>query len=331
MYLGQYLLEKKLVNEKEVLTSVIEQLESSPSTLRVIAELNLVPPTILISLIDSSIKSQKTVSQLLLEKKLISTSDWNKVLEEQARQTKTLSEIILEKNLLNHADCKEAIEASDSLDSTMDESPGANEFEIEATSAEESSQAADDDEEISWAALETLKETGAVPEDELKRLEAKLKKKNSIEKSEIKLVEEIAKESTPELDLFTSEFVSLLNESRVQDLKEKWNQLEGQNINGIDQLFDELHLLTGAAKMAGLQLFTKLFESWEKVVESIKKSNQLDHLMIVEGNFMLDIAWSLRNGLIDFGNESVLLTKLHLKDKYLDSMRKAISIIKKAG
>ncbi|PIP93831.1 MAG: hypothetical protein COW00_04545 [Bdellovibrio sp. CG12_big_fil_rev_8_21_14_0_65_39_13] len=322
MYLGQYLIEKKLVNEKDVLSSVLEQVESSPSVLRIISDLNLVPPAVLIGIVDASIKAQKSVSQILLEKKLISTQDFEKVLSEQARQTRTLSEIIVEKKLLNHEDCQAAIEESQVLDSSSASSESEGDVKTDVSSAEDG-----DDEEISWAALETLKETGAVPEEEIKRLEAKLKKKSEVEQPPA--IEEKSSEMT--LDLFTTEFVTLLNENRVQELKEKLNLLEVDGLDSIDQIFNELHLLTGAAKMAGLQLFAKLFESWEKVIESMKKTQRLDHSLISEGHFMLDLAFSLRNGLIDFGKESVLLNKLQLKEKYLDNMKKAILIVKKAG
>jgi len=326
MYLGQYLVEQKIVSDTDILNSVVEQVESSPSVLRIMSDLNLVPPAVLISIVDSSIKTQKSVSQLLLEKRLISKQDMDKILSEQARQTRSLSEILIDKKLIDHDDCQIAIEASEKLDSSNPEVLEIQENIGVVSSSEESTEDSGDD-EISWAALETLKETGAVPDDEIKRLEAKLKKKSNVEA--VPVVEE--KTSEMSLDLFTTEFVTLLNENRVLDLKEKLNQLGVNGLDAIDQIFDELHLLTGAAKMAGLQLFSKLFESWEKVIESMKRTKQIDNSLIKEGHYMLDLAFSLRNGLIDFGKESVLLNKLQLKEKYLENMKKAILIVKKAG
>ncbi|GAB4022116.1 MAG: hypothetical protein Fur0010_25280 [Bdellovibrio sp.] len=317
MYLGRYVFEKKLVNSEALLESILEQMESSPLLLRILREMGLLPDPVLVEAIDKSISMKKSVTEYLIEQKLISKEDLNKVFLEQAKRTKSLAQILIEKDLLTADECKKAIEESKQV--VEDQSISS---EVAAAPNEKVEVTQDDDEEISWAALETLKETGAVSEDEIKRLEEKLKKKTNLEKNSPSGSIETNED---QIDPALRSFLSLIDE---ESRKELLNIIENKNSSDFLIKFQSI---LGAAKLSNLQILEKLLSTWNKVIQKQSLFNASNQVIWNDLRLILDLLDRVKVGLKEFNREAPVFQSEVIKQNYMILMKKALELGKKVG
>ncbi|GAB4408793.1 MAG: hypothetical protein OHK0056_10230 [Bacteriovoracaceae bacterium] len=317
MYLGRYVFEKKLVNSEALLESILEQMESSPLLLRILREMGLLPDPVLVEAIDKSISMKKSVTEYLIEQKLISKEDLNKVFLEQAKRTKSLAQILIEKDLLTADECKKAIEESQQAAEVLSISS-----EVAAAPNEKVDVAQDDDdEEISWAALETLKETGAVSEDEIKRLEEKLKKTNLENNSSSAPLET----NEDQIDPALRSFLSLIDE---ESRKELLNIIENKNSSDFLIKFQSI---LGAAKLSNLQILEKLLSTWNKVIQKQSLLNASNQVIWNDLRLILDLLDRVKVGLKEFNREAPVFQSEVIKQNYMILMKKALELGKKVG
>lgn len=312
MYLGKYLLENNILKEEEIIDAILSQLESSPLLIRILLDLNLISRPVLINAIDKSIKSKTSVTQYLLDSKIVSREDIDKALAEQSKQTKSLAQIIVERDLISIEDCKKAIENADiSKDKEKQDLTSSSNI----NSQMENDQTTEDDgDEISWAALETLKETGAVSEEEIKKLEEKLKKKSEVN---------VPAQSNQIIDAQLLPFFSFLDESKIKYLHSLIEKADLANLNL------EIKSLLGAVKLSNLKVIEKLVSSWLKAIEkdgsSFLKSIKSD---VTDFIFLLE---EIVNDLRGHSKEAVTFNSVEIKSKYMSSLKKALDLVKKVG
>lgn len=318
MYLGRYVFEKKLVNSEAVLESILEQMESSPLLLRILREMELLPDPVLVEAIDKSMSMKKSVTEYLIEQRLISKEDLSKLFLEQAKRTKSLAQILVEKDLLTADECKKAIE--DSQQAAEDRSISS---EVAAAPSEKIEVVQDDDgEEISWAALETLKETGAVSEEEIKRLEEKLKKKTNLENDSPSAPIE---NNEDQIDPALRSFLSLLDE---EGRKELLNIIENKNSSDFLIKFQSI---LGAAKLSNLQILEKLLSTWNKVIQRQSLLNASNQVIWNDLRLILDLLDRVKEGLKEFNREAPVFQSEVIKQNYMILMKKALELGKKVG
>lgn len=307
MYFGKYLVDEKILKEEELIACVLEQVNSLPSSLESIIELNLCDNNKLVEIIVRSIESNEDI--LTAYGNIVDSAiDIEKILEYQANKSKSLIDIILaktdvQKNILIEAFSKyESIPQGDVTQIQDDK-----ESVIESNKEESS----DEDESlINAAALESLKELqgGDISLEDLGISETKMEvsvepvdSASVVEEEEDVEISAAALESLRELtggenpDLLALEKVTqqLKDEpvtqvsDEIRDYIEIYSEAKNKKLNKIirmideaskgdsdignyfNSLYKELHIIKGAAVLVGAKYSKKLIEIWEIIIDKM--------------------------------------------------------------
>jgi len=166
-FFGKFLIEKNLVNAGEVINALSTQMESQPSTLRILKEKNLLDDSKIVEIIAYTSNTGKSLISALKEKNLLSDEQIIEVASERTKGGMSFAEALLEHSKVEAKQIQDLLAEYESLPKDQSEV----QLDIPPTTVEVSSSSTDGEGEINAAALESLKELGMMDESEIAELE----------------------------------------------------------------------------------------------------------------------------------------------------------------
>jgi hypothetical protein len=259
MYFGEFLLNRKIINEDQLLEALIYQVEHLPSFLRVLKDEKIVTAHEIVHLIQLQLEGNTDLISVLKEHKNIDDIGLGKLYQKQVINRKVLGSVlvelkfveqtIIEKMLHEFLNDKDNLQKPKMAAGKNPENPAAAEVEI------------------SEAALESLRELGLSDEEFISNA------------PEIK-----ATSNEIEPNIFVHEFLNVFNEK----LNNKLNKLvkifeqsinDGSDIsNYFNSLYRDLLILKGAAMLAELIYTVEILNEWCIQIE--KKLTQNDGMLV---------------------------------------------------
>lgn len=167
MFFGEYLVTKRIINNEQLINGIITQLSSLPPFLKVLKESKKLDDSKIADIIFEQARQKSDLISIIKEKSLLSQGEITNLLLTQGSSRTPLGKVLID---LGYTDSK-SIEKNlyDYLNVKDEESsPIAAEEVAEVVSKEESAPSLDND--ISAAALESLKELDGIGQDELDAL-----------------------------------------------------------------------------------------------------------------------------------------------------------------
>lgn len=170
-FFGKFLIEKKIVDPGAVISALSTQMESQPSTLRILKEKKLLDDAKIVEVIAYTSNTGKSLISVLKEKNLLSDDQIIEVAAERTRGGMSFAEALLQHSNVGVSQLQELLKEYESLPKNQTETKleEAAPVSIEVTATESGGDG--DDGGISATALESLKELGMMDESEIAALE----------------------------------------------------------------------------------------------------------------------------------------------------------------
>ncbi len=319
-------MENKILEKKDLLTSVVEQLESMPSLLRITIEENILDEDIIFSLFEKSVLEKTSFYEILKKDSGLTSEDLNELVVRQNEKAKGLINIMIEKSFVDHERAKEILQSFEkwkqSPSSEVSEDSSHLEIDTERESKTEKEKATTDTAPISAAALESLREAGIDPGDMAVASEVE-----ETREEEVEAEAEVADEPSVMLE----EYLSFTNEAFQSELFVTSNRyrLKGkeEDLKSLHEAFTKILSLT---KLNDLELQMKILKPLEDYLSIIMKNN--DELSPEERRFpfeVLSLLWPMRE-LISKGKPEVsILNDSEFKDNYIEILKNLMVTIKR--
>lgn len=304
MYFGEYLVQKKIISDDQLLNVLCFQLESLPSIIRLIWDAGIINSSELLNLIKSQVQSDTDIISILLKENKISRDKMNELELLQVSKKVPLGEAVVKLKFASVSAVNEA------LKEYYD-----NKFHLQNTVSAPSVEKTTIKEEVQMnsAALESLKELGMT-------LDQKAESPNVLHNFSPKQ--------------FVDQYVDLFTEKYKNKIKKLIDilitEVEGSSdiSNYFNSLYRDLHLLKGSIVLAELKSQEEIISIWEYQIERVlTKSNDeirlwcknsLDLLKIT-----LDFLWKSKNKIaIDRTDEGIMND-----DEYCDELNSLIDKI----
>lgn len=179
-FFGKFLIEKNVVNAGEVINALSTQMESQPSTLRILKEKNLLDDSKIVEIIAYTSNTGKSLISALKEKNLLSDEQIIEVASERTKGGMSFAEALLEHSKVDAKQIQDLLAEYESLPKDQAEV----QLDKPAATVEVSSSSTGGEGEINAAALESLKELGMMDESEIAELEKGVSAETPQESSE---------------------------------------------------------------------------------------------------------------------------------------------------
>lgn len=308
MNFGKYLVDNSAVEKEGFIQAVIKQLESRPSTLSAVVELNLLDVDKLLEVIFLSLDSG---NDILSSMKQLGVSDeiLAKIDEFQSVHTKNLIDLLVNEKYAEKSQVLELYEKYQKEDFSNTAT------EVESDIPSDNSASGEGDSLISAAALESLKELQGgdidmsqfeemgIDEVTVERVEPvvevekneevsdtsdveissaaleSLKELGGVSDEELaaltKVTENIAEANESILEPQAQDFITIFDEKKNKKINKILSmikdsaQTDGDIANYFNSLFRELHIVKEAAVLVDAKYSKKLIEIWELIIDKI--------------------------------------------------------------
>lgn len=308
MNFGKYLVDNSAVEKEGFIQAVIKQLESRPSTLSAVVELNLLDVDKLLEVIFLSLDSG---NDILSSMKQLGVSDeiLAKIDEFQSVHTKNLIDLLVNEKYAEKSQVLELYEKYQKEDFSNTVT------EVESDIPSDNSASGEGDSLISAAALESLKELQGgdidmsqfeemgIDEVTVERVEPvvevekneevsdtsdveissaaleSLKELGGVSDEELaaltKVTENIAEANESILEPQAQDFITIFDEKKNKKINKILSmikdsaQTDGDIANYFNSLFRELHIVKEAAVLVDAKYSKKLIEIWELIIDKI--------------------------------------------------------------
>ena len=167
-FFGRYLIEKNIVNPKDVINALCTQMESQPSTLRILREKNLLSENKIIEIINYISNTSKSIISAIKEMNLLTDDQILEVSVERTRLGLSFAEALLQHVSIDPSKLKELHSEYETHRKSLGPTQS-NEIDIKPTEITPSN-IEENQSEINSAALESLKELGMMDELEISSL-----------------------------------------------------------------------------------------------------------------------------------------------------------------
>ncbi len=258
MYFGEFLLNKKIINEVQLLDALIYQVENLPSFLRVLKDEKIVTAHEIVRLIQLQLEGNTDLISVLKEHQMIDDIALGKLYQKQIIGRKVLGSVLVELNFVEQSVVEKMLHEflSDKNNLQKPVKPVAVE-EKKAVTVTVAAEA-----EISEAALETMRELGLCVEVFTSKTPEKKATSNEIEPN-----------------VFVHEFLNIFNE-KLNNKLNKLVQIFEQSINDgsdisnyLNSLYRDLIILKGAATLGELIYTVEILTEWCNQIEKKLKEN----------------------------------------------------------
>jgi hypothetical protein len=177
-FFGKFLIEKNIVDPASVIKALSTQMESQPSTLRILKEKNLMADDKIVEIIAYTSNTGKSLISALKEKNLLSEEQILEIAVERTKSGMSFAEALIEQTNIDPSKIQELLREYESLP---------KEASVSETSQSSTTSEDERETEINAAALESLKELGMMDSSEIEALE---KNVSSLSFEEIETVSE---------------------------------------------------------------------------------------------------------------------------------------------
>ena len=310
MYFGEFLIEKKLINEEQLLDALIFQLEHLPSFLRVLREEKVFSPQDLFRMIQTQLENNTDLITVIKNEKKLDDKKLDELYLKQAFKKKMLGSVLVELKFVQQADIErslhEFLRVKDTLPKKEITNPVAASDPAPAKAAEV---------EISQAALDSLRELGITADFPV---------------------------ATPaqvvSTNIFIEEFLGTYSEkmfNKQKKLMEILNQSlkdESDISNYFNSLYRDLLLLKGAAFLADLNIMASFINDCCEMLEGklMKSSEQLKEwgvISIPNIEKCIIFLWEIRESVAQNQSDEGMKTSPELNTKYLECTSKLKMLI----
>jgi SOS response regulatory protein OraA/RecX len=298
MYFGEFLINKKIINEEQLLDALTYQVEKLPSFLRVLRDFKIFSSSEIIKIIQTQIENNSDLLSVLKKENILDDKKLADIYKTQLAGKKMLGEALVELRFVEQR----------TIENMLNEFLRNKENRQEALLSNEPANLVQNVQEIeiSDAALESLRELGLSDEEFIK------------EKPGIVIKNE--KESSIFIDEFLSIFNSKMKEKLLKLtalLKNSANE-NGEISNYLNSLYKDVLTLKGASNLASLNVITSTLEELGQGVEkvlSLQSDQQSiwvrDAIPVIEK--VIDFLWQVREvTLTENGDECIInMPELH--------------------
>jgi TusA-related sulfurtransferase len=196
MYFGEYLLEKNMINEEQLIDALASQIESLPSFLLLIKDNAILNSGEILKIISKQVEQKTDILNVIRNENILSADKINEVFDLQLKKKKPLGQILVEKDSLSVEKLEIAINDYIKIKSEYKASvPNEEIIKSQSTISEPDT---NKEAEVSAAALESLKELGLSDQGEIAELETQVSS-SAVESNSAVDISSAALESLKEL------------------------------------------------------------------------------------------------------------------------------------
>ncbi len=160
-FFGKFLIEKNIVDSASVIKALSTQMESQPSTLRILKDKNILADDKIVEIIAYTSNTGKSLISALKEKNLLSEDQIMEIAVERTKSGMSFAEALIQHSNVEPQKLQELLKEYEA-------EPRSNETTFEPPQETSSD---DEEGEINAAALESLKELGMMDASEIEELE----------------------------------------------------------------------------------------------------------------------------------------------------------------
>lgn len=342
-FFGDFLVQKKLISEKQLIESLCEQIKSTPPVVECLYKLEILSLAEISNVIKTQMGTDKSIFHILKSDFNLDVDSINKIKSYQMGMRKPLGQILVQSNILDQGTLQTELGHFLELKSTR----GIEEFATEEALGRPS----ESPPEISAAALESLRELGITSLDDREESIAPAIESSgaSVEVSqaaleslkELGISEDAVYEDfqTAEMDPFVEEFLAQVSEGKIQKLFKILSMVKSSYENKTDyknilnSLYREVHIIKGAVRLSDLKLTEKLLTSAEGLVEIVlSKSNKAVDELFLEYYNVLEEWVNVLSDLSDqlkIKNEIEIMSDQEFKSRFIELIKKIGLVAKK--
>lgn len=343
MFFGSYLVSEGIIDEEVAIKAAINQVESCPSFLSLVYELELLEKDKILKILNQCEVEKLSFSAICKREGHLNSNDYNHVLDLLSSKANNYSKILIENygvdgNILKEnfdkfienqssskvevneakANVKEksinsaAIESLKELGTLSDEE--IRKLVEDETNVENTNSNSSDEGLINEAALESLKELGAIAPEELAELENKVKSKAKDVASDIGYEEHFSQK-------IYNKMIKIIDMTR--------NSAEtGSDVsNTLNSLYKELLMLRENAQKVNAKISEKLMATIQLLLEETFQQDNKKLLSWALINLdtlkeSINLAWELRNIMCETGSEIAFWSTESSKMRYTNNIKK---------
>ncbi|MDD4976443.1 MAG: hypothetical protein PHY93_18945 [Bacteriovorax sp.] len=322
MYFGEFLLNKKIINEDQLLDALIFQVEHLPSFLRVLREDRIISSSEILKMIQLQLENNSDLISVLKNEQKINEIKLNELYKKQAFKRKMLGSVLVELKYVEQSIIDKMLHEFIREKDNFQKNERKLTEKLEAVKPSEIV--------ISDAALESLRELG-LSDEEFTGVEVKIVTSTQIVISDAALEslrelglsdEEFTTEAFKEVisgnneivcdkpgNIFVDEFLNVYNEKmnkkliKLMSILDQSTRDESDISNYLNSLFRDLFILKGAALLADLHISSSIFDEWSRLVEkklSIPSAHLKEWCLIALPSLEESIIflWEVRGGVL---------------------------------
>jgi hypothetical protein len=340
MYFGEFLIEKKIISEEQLLDALVFQLEHLPSFLRVLREEKVFSPEDLFRLIQTQLENDTDLITVIKNEKKLDEKRLDDLYQKQFLKRKMLGSVLVELKIVQQTDIEkslhEFLRVKDTLPKKEKTIPVATPAPTKVVEVEISQAALDSlrelgmtedlpasapavnkvvEVEISQAALDSLRELGITEDLPIAALTKVVT--NNI------LIEEFLGKYSEKMFNKQKKILEILNQS----LKD-----ESDISNYFNSLYGDLLFLKGAAFMADLNTMASFINNCCEMLEGklMQSSEQLKEWGVNSIHSMEKIIlflWEIRGSVAQNQSDECIKVNPELNKKYLEYTSKLKTLI----
>ena len=304
MYFGEFLLNKKVITEEQLLDALVFQVEHLPSFLRVLREENTFSSKDIVRMIQVQLESNSDLVTILRDEEKIDELGIHKLYQKQVSNRKMLGSVLVELKIVEQSVIERMLH-----EYLRDKDNFKNGKKEELVKPVQSSVPKI---EISEAALESLRELGLSDEDFIVTSSS----------SEEMLGD---KETSVLVDDFLNVFSEKMHHKflKLIGFLDQSSKDESNTANYFNTLYTDLYILKEAAGLTELSFSSNLLSAWGDLVEQrmMLENEQLkkwirDVLPLLEKSFAY--LWEMRVIISMNKNEDKIQNMPELKARYLE-------------
>jgi len=310
MYFGEFLIEKKIINEEQLLDALIFQLEHLPSFLRVLREEKIFSPEDIFRMVQAQLENNTDLITVIKNENKLDDKKLDGLYQKQALKRKMLGSVLVELKFVQQTVIEKSLHEFLRVKDTL---PKKEKMNPVSASAPAPSKAAEV--EISQAALDSLRELG-MAEDLSVVMPTKVVTTNIF-------IEEFLRKYSEKMFNKQKKLMEILNQSLMD---------ESDISNYFNSLYRDLLFLKGAAFMADLNVMASFINDFCELLEGklMKSSEQLKEWGVISVPNIekcIVFLWEIRESVAQNQSDEGVKTSPELNKKYLEYASKLKTLI----
>jgi hypothetical protein len=345
----EFLIDKLIVNKKDLVKAVMGQMESMPSLIRILLEDAILDEEMVYELLIKSIKENRTFFDVLKASGGVTEEDLLQLLQRQNNKSSSLGDLLVQLGAVERNTFDQALRDYSKVRSEVVVSGNENIDSAPAPAPpkekEEKKEVFSPPAGISAAALESLKAVQGLDDSMLSELEVQVSETESQpETKEFSFEEEKVEEETT-LNIVNSEVESIENSATFQEYIDFYSEdlqsdifvtanryrIKGKK-RDLESLYEKLVKILSLVKLNDFSFQEKMLEQYESYMSQILNG-------IIEDpeswrtcpSEMFEIIWEFRKCIASGKSEGQLLSDSKMKELYLNNIKTVLSHLKRSA